>query len=89
MAIFGKLISIGLLFVSLASFASVKSNDIPTTNPADIQIRRQAIVGTTKAMINSLFDVFPGTKSNKYQWLETTTQKRGEFIDKTQSESQE
>lgn len=87
MTTISKVISIGLLFASLSSFAKVISTDTPTTNPADLQIRKRAIIGSFQAQMNSMLEVFPGTKSNKYQWLETVTQKRGEFLEKTQSEA--
>ncbi len=86
-----KLISMGILGAiltsSLTSFAGSIPSDAPTTNPADLQIRKLAIVGSVKAQINHALEVFPGTKSNKYQWLESLTQKRGEFLEKTQAEA--
>ena len=83
-----KMIFIGFLFATLTSFAQSVPTDIPITNPADLQTRKRAIVGSVKDQINNMLEVLPGTKSNKYQWLESVTQKRGEFLERTKIEAQ-
>lgn len=88
MSILRKFISMGILLISLNVFSQALQNDAPTTNPADLQTRKQAIVGTIQSKINSSLEVFPGTQSNKYEWLESVSQKRGDFLEKTKSEAQ-
>ena len=46
-------------------------------------------MGSAKAFVNNMLEVFPGTKSNKYQWLELASEKRAEFLLKTRSEAAE
>jgi prolyl oligopeptidase PreP (S9A serine peptidase family) len=77
-----------LLTLSQTVFAGPAEENLRAV-PVNNYVMKQAAMGSAKAKINQLLEVFPGTKSNKYQWLEMATEKRSEFLAKTRTEAAE
>lgn len=80
--------SLILLTLSRTAFGQT-SDETLRAIPVNNYIMKQAAMGSAQASINKTLEVFPGTKSNKYQWLELNSEKRAEFLAKTRAEAAE
>ena len=74
--------------VTLFSACNLSAREIDRAIPINSYFAQKAAAVKAEKFVKSLIEVFPGTQSHKYSWLETGTIKRAEFLLKTKEQAQ-